>query len=95
MTHSSSDAQEYNSRFDLRAILETSHLLAESRDSDFILNNLLLISMGKLLITQGLILMYEPNDNSYRVVKSKGKAAMPEGETVVLNILMKLSADRL
>lgn len=77
-----SQKEERHSRFELRTLLETSHLLAQSQDEDFILNNLLLITMGKLLITRGLILLFEPGKNQYRVALSKGKAAMPVNETV-------------
>lgn len=74
--------KDRHSRFELRTLLEASHLLAKSQDTDFILNNLLLITMGKLMVSRGLILLFEPNKKRYRVAKSKGKAAMPQNETV-------------
>ncbi len=74
--------KDRHSRFELRTLLETSRQLAQSQDLDFILNNLLLITMGKLMISRGLVLLFESNKNRYRVAESKGKAAMPEGETV-------------
>lgn len=69
------------SRFDLRTILETSRLLTESQDIDFILNNLLLITMGKLTVSNALVLQYEPDKDRYVITKSKGRAALPEDET--------------
>ncbi len=82
MKSSISQSKNRHSRFELQTLLETSHLLAQSNDTDFILNNLLLITMGKLMVSRGLILLFESDKNRYSVMKSKGKAAMPEGETV-------------
>jgi sigma-B regulation protein RsbU (phosphoserine phosphatase) len=84
---SASLQQEKHSRFELRTLLETSRLLAESHDMDFVLNNLLLITMGKLMVSRGLILLYEPAKKSYTVSKSKGKSCLPEGETVIFDDL--------
>ncbi len=83
MSPSTSQNHNLHSRFELRAILETSRLLAESHNIDFVLNNLLLITMGKLMIGRGLILLFKPKKNLYSVVKSKGRAALSEGESVV------------
>lgn len=71
-----------HSRFELRTLLETSRLLIESHDMDFVLNNLLLITMGKLLITKGIILIYEPGEKRYVVSKSKGKGCPEEGSKI-------------
>ena len=40
-------------RHDLRALYETSQMLSSSLDLEFILNNLLLTAMSKLLVTRG------------------------------------------
>lgn len=74
--------KERHTRFDLHTLLQASHLLSKSQDINFILNNLLLITMGKLMIGRGLVLLYEPDDNRYKVVKSKGNASMPQGDTL-------------
>lgn len=66
------------SRFELRTLLETSRLLIESQDPDFVLNNLLLITMGKLLVTKGMILIHKPGDEAYLVSKSKGRNWLTE-----------------
>ncbi len=89
MNRQTTQNKNRHSRFELRTLLETSHLLAESQDVDFILNNLLLITMGKLMVGRGLILLFETDKSRYKVAKSKGKAAMPEGETVFFEYFEK------
>ncbi len=85
--------QERRSRFELRTLLETSRLLIESQDPDFVLNNLLLITMGKLLVPKGMILIHKPGDASYYVSKSKGRGWYAEDDEINLefeqNILDK------
>ena len=66
-------ADDRNSRFELTTVLETSRMLIESKSSDFILDNLLLITMGKLLVTRSAILIYKPEENYYCAEKTKGK----------------------
>ena len=72
--------EERHSRFELRTLLETSRLLIESQDPDFVLNNLLLITMGKLLVPKGMILIHKPGDQAYFVSKSKGRNWLNEEE---------------
>lgn len=72
--------EERHSRFELRTLLETSRLLIESQDPDFVLNNLLLITMGKLLVPKGMILIHKPGDEAYFASKSKGRGWLAEGE---------------
>lgn len=74
------------SRFELRTLLETSRLLIESRDTDFVLNNLLLITMGKLLVSRAAILLHNPNDNTYSLAKIKGRSVTQEQKKINLNI---------
>lgn len=71
-----------HSRFELRTLLETSRLLVESHDMDFVLNNLLLITMGKLMVTRGMILIYQPSSKDYVVRKSKGRNSPAEGDVI-------------
>lgn len=80
MSPSSLSAEERRSRFELRTLLETSRLLIESQDPDFVLNNLLLITMGKLLVPKGLILIHKPGDQAYLISKAKGMSWMKEGK---------------
>ncbi len=79
MNTSSLSTTEQRSRFELRTLLETSRLLIESQDPDFVLNNLLLITMGKLLVPKGMILIHKPGDEAYLVSKSKGRNWLNEG----------------
>lgn len=77
-----SSEEELQSRFELRTLLETSRLLIESQDPDFVLNNLLLITMGKLLVPKGMILIHKPLTNTYFISKAKGKDWKNEGKEV-------------
>lgn len=81
---STADEQSH-SRFELHTLLETSRLLIESHDMDFVLNNLLLITMGKLMISKGLILLYEPWSKSYTVSKTKGKTGFDKDQQLELD----------
>lgn len=73
---------ERHSRFELRTLLETSRMLIESQDMDFVLNNLLLITMGKLMVTRAMVLIYQPGTEDYVVTKSKGRDCPPEGQNL-------------
>ncbi|MEX0684528.1 MAG: PP2C family protein-serine/threonine phosphatase [Balneolales bacterium] len=80
--------------FDLKALLDTSRLLVESHDPDFIINNLLLIAMGKVMSARAMVLLYEPIDDQYRVVKSKGKLSWKDGQAFkATEELTRLSGD--
>lgn len=82
MSTSSNKHDEGHSRFELKTLLETSRLLIESQDMDFVLNNLLLITMGKLMVSRGMVLLYQPGNDNYIISKSKGRNSPPEGETI-------------
>lgn len=82
MSNSSLNKEDLHSRFELRTLLETSRLLIESQDMDFVLNNLLLITMGKLLVTKGMVIIHQPADNTYVVSKSKGRNCPKEGDVL-------------
>lgn len=71
-------------RFDLRALYETSQLLSASLDLEFVLNNLLLTGMSKLLVTRGVVLLYDPLDQHFRVAVSKGLPGLKPGDAVHL-----------
>jgi sigma-B regulation protein RsbU (phosphoserine phosphatase) len=79
---SSANLDERHSRFELRTLLETSRLLIESQDPDFVLNNLLLITMGKLLVTKGMILIFKPGENVYYASRAKGRGWLKENDEV-------------
>lgn len=80
-----SDSEERQSRFELRTLLETSRMLIESQDPDFVLNNLLLITMGKLLVPRGMILINQGSDQLYQVTKIKGRNSLEEGEIIQID----------
>lgn len=68
------------SRFELKTVLETSRMLVESRNSEFIINNLLLILMGRLLVSRAAIFIYDPQTGSYSLRKSKGLPDLKEND---------------
>lgn len=82
MSETDAKSEDRQSRFELRTLLETSRMLIESQDPDFVLNNLLLITMGKLLIPHGMILIRQPSQNTYLVSKSKGRG-WPEQDSEI------------
>lgn len=84
MSDQSLSKDHEHSRFELRTILDTSRLLIESHDPDFVLNNLLLITMGKLLITKGLVLTYQPWSSNYTVASTKGPTGLSKGDELHL-----------
>lgn len=77
-----SDSTDRRSRFELKTILETSRMLIESREMDFVLNNLLLITMGKMLVPRGAILIHDPLRKDYFITKIKGRALLQEGDHI-------------
>ncbi len=79
-----SNTEERQSRFELRTLLETSRMLIESQEPDFVLNNLLLITMGKLLVPKGLILINKGLDDEYLVSRVKGRNELNENDTIKL-----------
>ena len=59
-------------------------MLIESQEPDFVLNNLLLITMGKLLVPKGIILINKGSDHFYLVSKIKGKNDLKEDDSIQL-----------
>lgn len=72
------------SKFELKTVLETSRILVESRNSEFIINNLLLILMGRLLVSKAAIFIYESQTNSYTLKKAKGLPKLEEQKSYQL-----------
>lgn len=79
---SSSKYDEFYSGFELKTVLETSRLLVESRDSEFIVNNLLLILMGRLLVTKAALFIYDSGTGNYLVKGVKGFTAIKPGDVI-------------
>ncbi len=76
-------------RFDLRALLETSRLLASSLDVDFVLGNLLLTAMSKLFVTRGVAMLDYPlapgaDGDGFRVEAVKGMPGLKPDDTLRL-----------
>jgi phosphoserine phosphatase RsbU/P len=86
MTSQGEQLDGRHARFELRTLLDTSRMLIESHDLDFVLSNLLLISMGKLFALRATILLWDPQKKHYQVAKNKGKTGLFEGQTLRLNL---------
>jgi sigma-B regulation protein RsbU (phosphoserine phosphatase) len=82
---------ERNSRFELKTVLETSRMLIESRETEFVLNNLILIVMGKLLSGKAAILLQNTYDDHYTISKAKGLKKSKEGDVFTINLDNKLN----
>jgi sigma-B regulation protein RsbU (phosphoserine phosphatase) len=85
--------QQRTERFDLRALYETSSLLSSSLELDFVLDNLLLTALSKLLVMRGAVLLWRPAEGGYRVAATKGGTQMEEGTVLALDD-ERLSLDR-
>ena len=75
---------ERTQRHDLRSLFETSRVLSSSLDLNFVLRNLLLSTMSKLLVTRGLVLLYKPGERQYRAEIVKGIRALSEADWLAL-----------
>lgn len=69
-------------RFELKTLLDTSRLLIGSTDPDFVLNNLLLIAMGKVMSSRAAIVLWDPVLGQYEVRKSKGRTGFEEKQVI-------------
>ena len=77
---SSNDRALQLGRFEQRTLLETGRDLIESQDPAFILNNLLLISLGKLRVSSACIIVHRPGEDRYVISKGKGRFSHLEGQ---------------
>jgi phosphoserine phosphatase RsbU/P len=71
-------------RFNLRALLETSRLLASSLEPSFVFNSLLLSTMSKLLVTRGVIMLDDPLGGGFRTEATKGRLPAELGQGKLL-----------
>lgn len=69
-------------RFDLKSVVEASALLNASLDLDFILGNLLLVAMSRLLVGRGVVLLANPDGSTFEVAATKGKVGVEKGDTL-------------
>lgn len=73
-------------RFDLKSVVEASELLNTTLDLDFILSNLLLVAMSRLLVGKGMVLLADSaSQNVFRVGAAKGAAGVTTGDVFELN----------
>ncbi|MGM0505569.1 MAG: GAF domain-containing SpoIIE family protein phosphatase [Bacteroidota bacterium] len=84
MTKGSISNGREETQFQLRTLLETSRLLIESRDIDVILDNLLHITMDKMRVPRGAVLLYDQKRRDYRLTRIKGHASMLEEDRLTL-----------
>ena len=82
----STSESEKHSGLALKTLLETSRMLIESRQSKFILNNLLLIAMGKTMVSKAAILIRDDNNSSYEIKRLRGRSDFNERDKVKLKI---------
>jgi len=80
------DLEDRLSRFELKTLIDSTKLILESQDQDFILNTLLFMIMGKLLITRALIIIREPDGETYTVARTKGRSHFAHGQQFYLPI---------
>lgn len=71
-TLADTESTHNQSSFELKTVLETSRMLVESRDAAFIANNVLLIIMGRLLVTKAAIFTHSSSKECYTLTKQKG-----------------------
>jgi phosphoserine phosphatase RsbU/P len=80
------DLDDRLSRFELKTLIDSTKLLLESQDLNFILNTLLFMIMGKLMVTRALIMLKGADEDSYSVAKTKGRGHFTEGQQLHLPI---------
>ncbi|MDX1418686.1 MAG: GAF domain-containing SpoIIE family protein phosphatase [Rubricoccaceae bacterium] len=69
-------------RFDLTSVVEASEVLNASLDLDFVLNNLLLVAMSRLLVGRGVVLLAEHERAGFWVAAAKGALGLSLGAPV-------------
>lgn len=74
------------SRLDLKTVLETSRVLIEAKDVQFVIENLVRIAMGKLLVSRAAILLYDEEKKFYTVHAAKGSSDLKQLRKASLNI---------
>jgi sigma-B regulation protein RsbU (phosphoserine phosphatase) len=76
---SSADRKKRESAFELKSLFEFSKVINSSLDLSFVLGDLLLTAMGKMLIAKGVVLLRSRN-NVFSVANQKGLADTPQGK---------------
>jgi sigma-B regulation protein RsbU (phosphoserine phosphatase) len=73
------DRKKRESAFELKSLFEFSKVINSSLDLSFVLGDLLLTAMGKMLIAKGVVLLRSRN-NVFNVANQKGLANTPQGK---------------
>jgi sigma-B regulation protein RsbU (phosphoserine phosphatase) len=73
--------QRQESAFELKSLFEFSKVINSSLDLSFILSDMLLTAMGKMMIAKGVVLLRSSN-NLYRVASEKGLLGAPVGTEI-------------
>jgi sigma-B regulation protein RsbU (phosphoserine phosphatase) len=76
---SPADRRKRESAFELKSLFEFSKVINSSLDLSFVLGDLLLTAMGKMLIAKGVVLLRSRN-NVFSVANQKGLANTPQGK---------------
>ena len=80
-------------RYDLQSLYETSRLLSSSLDLRFVLSNLLLTAMSKLLVMRGAAAVFDPVLSSYVLVTSKGLPDLKDGAVIKVDSAVRSEQD--
>ncbi|MDE2956483.1 MAG: SpoIIE family protein phosphatase [Bacteroidota bacterium] len=78
---------EREQRYDLHALYQASRMLSSSFDLDYVLRNLVLSTMSKLLVTRGVVLLQEPEGPHWRVAVTRGLPKMAMAGLITLPVL--------
>ena len=78
---------EQEQRYDLHALYQASRMLSSSLDLDYVLRNLVLSTMSKLLVTRGVVLLHEPAGPHWRVAVTRGLPKMAVASIITLPVL--------
>ncbi|MGB9696653.1 MAG: PP2C family protein-serine/threonine phosphatase [Ignavibacteria bacterium] len=77
--------KDINKQLELDSLIEFSQLINSKLELDFILGNLLLNIMGKMLITRGMFLLHK-EDNKYIIANVKGVETLAKGDEVSVDV---------
>jgi len=68
--------EDRHNRYELKALIETCRLLIESKDTEFIISNLLLIVMGKLMVNKAAVIRRDGPGGTYVAAQAKGRTRL-------------------
>lgn len=77
--------KDINKQLELDSLIEFSQLINSKLELDFVLGNLLLNIMGKMLITKGMFLLHKGN-NRYVIANVKGLGTVAKGDEISIEV---------